>query len=1213
MNVKRRGRTDHQQQFDNYLTNYRRRFRFRSTAVAIAAVIFAAVAVSLLAAVLGDSLAYSNWLYYPARFALLLLAIVLVVLLLWRPQRQLKNTAGAAELEQSVPAFQGRAETYIDLQRRNIKTPFTGLLAKDASRAAATAPVRKLFPTAELIGPVAASAGILVLAGWFFSTMPLDWRAGIKHLWFGWYQSDILPDRSISLSPGDTKIRLGDSLFVVATAEGFESDLAELHVKQTGNTADSEWETVDMNREDDGTFSFTLYGVTDPIDYYVTSAFTESDTSTVEVVIPARIEQLQLSYTYPAWTNREPETDTNGGDINAVAGTRVDLSITTDKALSSGEILIGDTAIALTSEQDLRYSVTFTVDEDSSYQLADLLGDDRIMLSPEYQITVADDQQPTISFSKPGGDWTATAIEEVTVTASAVDDFAVEEVTLKYSVNGGEWNSLPLDEAGDFSHTFMLEEFTNEMGTELLPGDLVTYYAEARDREQTVSTDILFIDVRPFERKFSQSQQSQQGGGGGQQQQEQEISQRQKEILVATWNLIRDQKNEQESLIDPSDSATLLSDLQGTLADQADKLAQRAESRQLLDNDPDIARFVEYMQEAAASMRPSADNLAALAFEDAVTHQQRALQYLKRAESIFNDITVSQSQGNGSGGGNAGRDMAEMYELEMDLAKNQYETPDSVSPGGAPEQSVDDAFDKLKDLAKRQQALADAAAGKDELSSAERWQQEKLRREIEELKRELEQLQREQTASSEQQGQPQDQPSSSGQSQSQQANGSQGQSGEQSGEQGDGQSSEAQATRQALQSLQEALDELESADSSGDGASPEQRQQALQNASEQLRQSLEEVSNARQQALQEQLTSAEDAIRDLSRQQQQTASELRDALQRSIDARTENRFDSGLSAEDERRLAEQKREMQKQLEATQQQLAEAARRFAEQAPETSARVQQALDELDRSKAAELMGISGDMIEEGMAPQAALREERISAALSGLQNDLFDAKELAAAEAASGTESATTAADATRALQQMRQALADALRESGEAPGGNQTLTAEQLQRGDSQQSGQGGQPTENSGQNGQPQAQSESSQSSGADGQSATNQGANRSQSGAQTDINANAQQRQIDNASQQLERLASGSIDGLSDQTLADMREMARQLNTDSDENNRRIEANVKLLLKQLEQLELQIFAETQDSTGIRTGKRAADPEGFSRRSADYFRRLSDELATGS
>jgi len=1233
MNSNRRSRINYQQRFEGYLNQYRRRVRFKSIATAFASVVFAAVALTLLAATLGDSLAYSNWLYYPVRILLVVSAIALVVTLLWLPFRRMSKGSGAAELENSVPAFSGRVETYIDMRQRNINSPFVGLLAKDASRTAARAPVRRLVPTGDLIGPIVGAVAMIGMAGWLFTTMPLEWRAGIKHLWLGWFQSDILPTRTVAVEPGDTKIKIGDSLFVTATVEGFESDLAELHVK---NLSADDWDTVDMNRQADGSFSFTLYGVSEAMEYYVTSAFTNSERSSVEVVVPARVENIQLSYVFPEWTGLEPQTVKSGTDISAVAESTVDLLITTDKPLANGELILNDTALTLEQTNELQYSASIVVNSDGKYRLADKLGDDRIMLTPEYAITITEDLQPTISFTRPGGDYSATAIEEVTVSAKAADDFAIEQVILKYSVNGGEWQSKQLSADDNLSHTFMLEEFENETGGPLLAGDLVSYYAEASDREQSVSTDMLFIDVRPFERRFSQSQQSQQGGGGGQQQQEQEISQRQKEILVATWNLIRDQQKGENAQISPQDSATLLSDLQNTLADQAETLAERAEARQLLNNDPDIAKFVEYMQEASDSMRPSADNLASLSFNEAVTHQQRALQYLKRAESIFNDITVSQNQSEGNGSGNAGRDMAEMYELEMDLAKNQYETPDTARKSGDNDQSVDDAFDKLRDLARRQQALADAAAAKDELSMAERWQQEKLRRELEELKRELEQLQREQSASNQQsQSQQSSSQGQGNQNENQSQNDSQSAQ-SQGGEQGGGSS----ATQEAMRRIEEALEELQNSTDGNPDTSPQDLQQALNNASERLQQSLDEVSKARQQALQQSLSETTDSLRDLNRQQQETSEKLRDAMQQAMQARTENRFDSGLTPEEQDRLAGQKRAMQRQLEDIQQDIADAGKRFSEQAPQTSERLQQALDEIERNKTAELMGISGDLIDEGMAPQAALREERITQALRNLQTDLLDAQELASAESAEGPPDTTTAADAARTLQQLRQALAEALQNSAEngnqgsqeleqltrasGQGNNSSDRNEQQQQGSEQSPGQ---QQGQSGQRGEAQQQGEGQGQNPGNGEqssqtlvqgdarsgngNATSWGSNNGVQNAEDQIINNGQTQLIEETTRQLEQITNAPIEGLSAETMADMRDLARQLSPgNSDENARRIDAEVRLLLRQLEQLELQIYSETQQANGVRSAKRVADPQGYDQRTADYFRRLSDELS---
>src|SRR5207344_2793691 len=86
-------------------------------------------------------------------------------------------------------------------------------------------------------------------------------------------------------------------------------------------------------------------------------------------------------------------------------------------------------------------------------------------------------------------------------------------------------------------HTFFLEEY------DLQPGDVVTYYGKAvdsRNPSNTVSTDIYFIEVRPFGRQYTQGQQGGGGGGGGgggQQDDASALSKRERDMIVATDRL----------------------------------------------------------------------------------------------------------------------------------------------------------------------------------------------------------------------------------------------------------------------------------------------------------------------------------------------------------------------------------------------------------------------------------------------------------------------------------------------------------------------------------------------------------------------------------------------------------------------------------------------------------------------------------------------------
>src|SRR5207244_7771942 len=88
------------------------------------------------------------------------------------------------------------------------------------------------------------------------------------------------------------------------------------------------------------------------------------------------------------------------------------------------------------------------------------------------------------------------------------------------------------------SHMFSLEDF------KLVPGDVISYYARAKDFHQSTQTDMYFLEVRPYEMEYRQGQSQGGGGGGGGGGQQADDSanlvRRQKDIIAATFNLLRD-------------------------------------------------------------------------------------------------------------------------------------------------------------------------------------------------------------------------------------------------------------------------------------------------------------------------------------------------------------------------------------------------------------------------------------------------------------------------------------------------------------------------------------------------------------------------------------------------------------------------------------------------------------------------------------------------
>ena len=298
------------------------------------------------------------------------------------------------------------------------------------------------------------------------------------------------------------------------------------------------------------------------------------------------VQQLELVLRFPAYTGLEPRTVEHGGDLAVLTGTTVELRATPTMKVAAGQVLMDEaTRIPLTVEADGTLTGRFTVTKDGFYRI-DLQATSGAMVaaSPQYTIDVLADQPPTVSFSKPGRDERPTSVDEVYVEARADDDFGVGRVDLVYSVNGGAEKTERLYGARgeprtnvSAGHTFFLEE----MG--LKPGDVVSYYAKATDNDsvgggQSVSSDLYFLQIRPFRKDYkpAESQGGQQAGGagggaGG------ALSEQQRQIVTATFNVVRDRpavtaRKHQEDVV-------FLTLMQGQLREKVDTLVQQMQMR----------------------------------------------------------------------------------------------------------------------------------------------------------------------------------------------------------------------------------------------------------------------------------------------------------------------------------------------------------------------------------------------------------------------------------------------------------------------------------------------------------------------------------------------------------------------------------------------------------------------------------------------------------
>ena len=752
-------------QLNQYLRGLETRLRWLTVSKGAAIGAGVALGVTLAMVLITNALAFSSASLVVARVILFIALATAVALALVVPLMRLNRTRAARRAESTFPQFDQRLLTFVERDKAEVRDPMLDLLAADTAtmaqqtEPAKVAPPRSIFAFATSAGALGAALIWLIMAG------PGYFGYGASLLWAGVPKGASGAFYDILVEPGNKLVRRKSDQMVTATLTGFQAPQVKLYARYKST---AKWEEAPMlPRASGSAYEFLFAGLPEPVDYYVEAAGVKSKTFKLDVVDLPGIKKLKVTYHYPAWLGLPSVTEDPGGDLRAVAGTVAELTVETDRPLKNGTIEIDDGQhISLESGPNGTLIAKVPINKDGMYHFAVSEQGQSVRLSEDYFIEAREDQAPTVKIIHPGSDARVSPIEEVQVQVSAEDDFALEAMELHYSVNGTAEKVVGmLPNKGVKSATGMMTLYLEDYKME--PGDVVAVYATARDARNTARTDILFIEAQPFEKNYTQSQQGGGGGGGGGDQEENRISQRQKEIIAATWNEIRGGGKDR---VNSEANSKFLAEIQTKLKEQAKSLAERMRSRELAGANQEFQAFVKDMDAAAAEMTPASDKLKAQAWKDALEPETKALQHLLRAEATFRDIQVAfGSPGGGGGGGGAGRDLANLFDLELDTEKNQYESGQQQGGSNSEQRQkeIDEALQKLEQLARRQKELADQQKNSSKQTVEQRWKQEMLKRDAEELKKQMEQLAGQQGQQSSQSNSQSSQSSSSSSSSSQ--------------------------------------------------------------------------------------------------------------------------------------------------------------------------------------------------------------------------------------------------------------------------------------------------------------------------------------------------------------------------------------------------------------------------------------------------------------
>jgi hypothetical protein len=691
---------------------WRQRVILESAVWIAAAVLLAVIAGTLITTFLGASTATV------VAMRILGYALIVVAIVRWMVlplSRRMTEERFALYVEERAPEL-----------KQALLSAVHELRAPEALRASPSLTARLVERTLAIVRPLqrdmvierprmlkaARSLGIVAVAGLLlFFAGPSTVRKTAKLLFAPWSIAEAAtPVFMVNVLPGNAAIPRGAAVDIKARLDGFSAEGAELVFR---NDSSSEWVRLPMSRDSvAGAFTSRMFDLTKATEYFVDANGVRSPTFRLSITEMPALRSVSVDLRYPSYTGLAAEHIDDGGDVAALIGTTVTVHANITRPAQSGTLAFDNgTTVPLAIGKDGTLAASFKVKTTGFYRI-DLVAPDgaKVPGSVQFAVDALPDRAPKVFIDEPGRDTKVATIEEVGVAIRASDDYGVDKLELRYRVNGGDEKSVMLADSGKNHgrepravHTFFLEEF------KLKPGDLIAYHAIAKDGAGNIGmSDVYFLEVRAFGKNYRQSEEQGGGGGGGGGggDSPDALNERQKEIVAGTFNWLRD------SAVTPArkrrEDVTTLNIGEGRLREDVASLSARMKQRGVAKTDSTFGAIQNELDSAVVALKAAEERLVKAEGTAALSPEQKALQHLQRAEELYRDVNVQMGgrQGGGGGGGGGSKkkaeDLADLFELQVDKLKNQYEAVQQSSEQSA-QREVDASLERLKQLASRQQ------------------------------------------------------------------------------------------------------------------------------------------------------------------------------------------------------------------------------------------------------------------------------------------------------------------------------------------------------------------------------------------------------------------------------------------------------------------------------------------------------------------------------
>ena len=615
----------------------------------------------------------------------IILAVVVAMVARFHSWLKFESTNALANVERTWPELGQRLRTSYDYQTNAIHVAPADpqLIRALETETQQRVTSRELTP----IGSQWPSVALLVLCAltiivWAAALIGIpDWRVATARL-------VLLPVHysSVQLEPIPESLPFGDDLVLNLHVEGRPLKTAMVRYRAAGT---AEWSESALQPRAGSDLTDKLSAVVrdcrDDLELQVIAGPFDSGIQPVIVRVPLVLESWAATVKPPSYTSLPSSTGTPDG-LRIPEGSTLELAATYNRPPSEIYVEIAPQTAA-TTETSINDKVG-NVLVNAAVQPMDLAirgrTDDGMTDESTLHINVIADQRPTLKFVFPDETAEAIATAEVRFTLQSFDDYGLSSVGIRYRIDDGPEQTL-WEKSSDETSPAIAETTTLALeDLNIAYPQAITYYAYAIDNRQPepqrVTSELRFIDIRPFSHEYEFSDKKCSGNCQGECLTLEKLIKEQRQILGRTFAVVQQR-------IAANEIGTKLADEERQLREKTQSLTDALLEK--VGPMPSLSMSLQAMSDAI-------DDLADAAIDAGQAHEERALAELITARQNLRKI-LKQSDSQAQMCRNVDQQQLDkIRKPEQEQVQKQ-------------EQQLASIREKLEQMAKKQQSFCQSA------------------------------------------------------------------------------------------------------------------------------------------------------------------------------------------------------------------------------------------------------------------------------------------------------------------------------------------------------------------------------------------------------------------------------------------------------------------------------------------------------------------------